>query len=155
MFVVSMFWLEIIKRNFIWCLGFIAKIRSIRKISMGEGNIIKNNLTYFTWCSTPTYQHWSNNILSRNKKMISVYPFSLVLLKENVDRRVTLATCGVCFDICFKWSCCKRSCWLIWVSYFTTNSLVFKSVNWLSIESFSWQEFGAKRCTNLVGASSQ
>ena len=33
-------------------------------------------------------------------EMISVDSFSLVLLKEKVDRRVTLATCGICYDIC-------------------------------------------------------
>ena len=29
------------------------------EISTGEvkANIIKNNFTYFTWCSTPTHQH--------------------------------------------------------------------------------------------------
>ena len=35
------------------------KIHSIRELSIGEGNYHKkkkNNLTYFTWCSTPTYQ---------------------------------------------------------------------------------------------------
>ena len=42
----------------------------------------------------------SNDILSRNEKVISVDSFSLVLLKENVDQRVTLATCCICYDIC-------------------------------------------------------
>ena len=40
------------------------------------------------------------DILSQNEKMISVDSFSLVLLKENVDWRVTLATCDNCYNIC-------------------------------------------------------
>ena len=54
----------------------------------------------------------SNDILSRNEKVISVDSFSLVLLKENVDQRVTLATCCICYDICLWMSCkcCKCSC---------------------------------------------
>ena len=68
--------------------GIYYKIHSIRKYPyIGEGKYHKNNLTYFTCCSTPTHQHWSNDILSRNEKMVSVDSFSLVLLKENVDRR--------------------------------------------------------------------
>ena len=43
---------------------------------------------------------WSNGILPLNEKMISVDSFSLVLSKKNVDRRVTLATCGISYDIC-------------------------------------------------------
>ena len=62
--------------------------------------LYKSKLTYLTWCSIPTHQHWSNDILSRNEKMISVDSFSLVLLKENVDRKVTLATWGIYYDIC-------------------------------------------------------
>ena len=32
--------------------------------------ITKKNLTHFTWCSTPTRQNCSNDILPRNEKMI-------------------------------------------------------------------------------------
>ena len=36
--------------------GIYYKIHSIRELSIGEGKYLKkNNLTYFTWCSTPTH----------------------------------------------------------------------------------------------------
>ena len=45
-------------KEFYMAFGSYYKIHSIREISIGEGNYHKkNNLTYFTCCSTPTYQH--------------------------------------------------------------------------------------------------
>ena len=58
-------------KEFYLVFGIYYKTHSIREISIGEGKYIKkqkqknnnnnkkqtNNLTYFTWCSTPTHQH--------------------------------------------------------------------------------------------------
>ena len=47
-------------KEFYLVFGIYHKIHSIRELSIGEGKYHKkkkSNLTYFTWCSTPTHQH--------------------------------------------------------------------------------------------------
>ena len=48
-----------LSKEFYLVFGIYYKIHSIRDLSIGEGkyHLKKNNLTYFTWCSTPTHQH--------------------------------------------------------------------------------------------------
>ena len=89
-------------KEFYLVFRIYCKIHSIREISIGKGKHHKKQFdsVQSTWCSTPTHLHRLNDILSRNEKTIPVDSFSLVLLKEKVDRRVTLATCGICYDIC-------------------------------------------------------
>ena len=49
------FYLKLLK-EFYLVLGIYYKIHSIQELSIGEGKYHKkNNLTYFTWCSTPTH----------------------------------------------------------------------------------------------------
>ena len=52
------FYLQLLK-EFYLVFGIYFKIHLIWEISIGEGkyHLKKNNLTYFTWCSTPTHQH--------------------------------------------------------------------------------------------------
>ena len=64
------FYLKLLK-DFYLVFGIYYKTHSIREISIGEGKHKRkttttatpkkqkkqNNLTYFTWCSTPTHQH--------------------------------------------------------------------------------------------------
>ena len=70
-------------KEFFLVFGIYCNIHSMWKGK--HHKTIKDNLTQFTWCSTPTHLHWLNDILSRNEKLISVDSFSLVLLKEKVE----------------------------------------------------------------------
>ena len=97
------FYLKLFK-EFYFVFGIYCKIHSIREISIGKGkHHKKNNFAQYSLLGAQLLRidlHRLNDILSRNEKMISVDSFSLFLLKEKVDRRVTLATCGICYDIC-------------------------------------------------------
>ena len=96
------FWLKIIK-------GILFGVQDLwLKNSFVSGNIYRWRVTslkkqpdiILLCVQLLRINTWSNGILPLNEKMISVDSFSLVLSKKNVDRRVTLATCGISYDIC-------------------------------------------------------